>query len=292
VRISNPDKLLFPNAPDFPKLAFARYYEAVAPLMLSEVADRPLTLLRCPTGDHKDCFYQRHPDLGISAHIRSFKHVVKGEQYEYLYIDSAEGLVALAQMGVGEVHTWLSRVDAPRRPDRLCFDLDPGPDVAWRDIVSAAKLVRDEVAEMGFTPFLKSTGSKGLHVIMPIEPVWEFERIRALAKAIVDRLVARHPDRLVGKMAKDARSGRIFFDYLRNAETASAVAPYSTRMKPGPSCAVPLEWDELTEKLDILAFTPDKVMKRVAAGTDPWAHIDEASAGVRVLKSAEASLGG
>jgi bifunctional non-homologous end joining protein LigD len=291
IRISNPDKPLFPDSPTFSKLDLARYYETVAPQMLAEIGDRPLTLLRCPVGHGRSCFYQRHPDAGLPRDVHHFPHSIKHEELEFLYVDSAEGLISLAQMGVGEVHAWLSHVDEPRRPDRMCFDLDPGPDVPWSQICSAARLVREECRRLGFAVFLKSTGSKGLHVVLPVEPVWEFERIRALSKSIVDRLVARHPNALVGKMAKDARGGRVFFDYLRNAEGASAVAPYSTRMKAGPSCAVPLEWDELADDLDITSFTPAVTIKRVVAGIDPWRKIDEASAGVRILRAAESALG-
>jgi bifunctional non-homologous end joining protein LigD len=226
----------------------------------------------------------------LPARVHRIEHDLKDEPFEWLYIDSAEGLVALAQMGVGEVHTWLSRIDEPARPDRICFDLDPGPDVAWAQIRSAALVVREECERLGFSAYLKSTGSKGLHVLLPIQPVWEFGRVRAFAKAIVDRLVGRHPEALVGKMAKDARGGRVFFDYLRNAEGASAVAPYSTRMKPGPSCAVPLGWDELTDGLDIRSFTPGRVLKRASAGIDPWGDLDDASAGAKVLRAAEADL--
>ena len=292
VKITNPDKTLFPDSPAFTKLDFAAYYAAIAPLMLPEVADRLLTLLRCPTGHGRGCFYQRHPDAGLSPHIHRLKHAIKHDEFEFPYVDSPEGLVALAQMGAGEVHTWLSHVDTPTRPDRICFDLDPGPDVEWPQIRSAALLVREECEGLGFSAFLKSTGSKGLHVVLPVEPVWEFERVRAFSKAIVDRLVARHPETLVGKMAKDARGGRIFFDYLRNAEGASAVGPYSTRMKPGPSCAVPLAWDELTDTLDIRSFTPAKVLERAAAGVDPWNKIADSSVGSKTLRAAEKSLEG
>jgi bifunctional non-homologous end joining protein LigD len=290
IKVTNPDKLLFPDSPGFPKLSLARYYDAVAPIMLAEIAERPLTLVRCPVGHGRNCFYQRHPDAGLPKQVSRFAHAIKHEEFEFLFVDSAEGLIALAQMGVGEIHTWLSRVDEPRRPDRICFDLDPGPSVTWPQICSAARLVAEAVDALGFTAYVKSTGSKGLHVVLPIEPVWEFERVRALSKAVVDQLVARHPEALVGKMAKDAREGRIFFDYLRNAEGASAVAPYSTRMKPGPSCAVPLAWDELTDDLDIHAFTPPRVIERVASGIDPWRSLAENPAGVRVLKSAESAL--
>jgi bifunctional non-homologous end joining protein LigD len=290
VRITNPDKLLFPDSPSFPKLDLARYYEAIAPSMLAETANRPLTLVRCPTGHGRNCFYQRHPDAGLSSHVRRLAHTLSGEPVELLYIDSAEGLIALAQMGVGEIHTWSSHTDAPTRPDRICFDLDPGPHVEWPQIQAAALAVRDECETLGLKAFLKSTGSKGLHVVVPIEPVWEYKRIRALAKALVDRLVTRDPDSLVGKMAKSARTGKIFVDYLRNAEGSSAVAAYSTRVRPGPSCAIPLAWDELTGTLDISEFTPQRVMERAAAGIDPWDSLASAAADMRILTSAEASL--
>jgi len=291
VRVTNPAKLLFPES-EFTKLSLAEYYAAVAEAMLPHVADRPLTLVRCPIGHGHGCFYQRHPDAGLPADVHTLSHALSGhaEPDTWLTVDSAEGLVALAQMGVLEIHTWQSHVDAPNRPDRVVFDLDPGPGVTWAAICSAAELVRDECTALGFEPFLKSTGSKGLHVVLPIEPVWEFVRIRALSKAIVDRIVARHPESLTGKMAKDVRSNRIFFDYLRNAESASAIAPYSTRNLQGPSCAVPLAWGELVESLDIRSFTPALVAKRVASGTDPWADIDGPSAGVRILRAAENAL--
>jgi len=294
VRVSNPGKRLFPDS-GLSKVELAEYYAQIAPLMLLEVANRPLTLVRCPVGDGRGkCFYQRHPDKGLSAHVHPLVHALKGhaEPDEWLYVSDAEGLVALAQMGVAEIHTWLSRTDAPLRPDRIVFDLDPGPDVDWAAIASAAHIVREECASLGFTPHLKSTGSKGLHVVLPIEPVWEFERIRAFAHSVAERVAARHPDRLTPKMAKNVRQGRIFLDYVRNSEGASAVAPYSARYLAGPPIAVPLAWEELDDaSLDIRAFTPARVLERAAAGVDPWAGLADAAAGVRVLKSAEETLG-
>ena len=227
----------------------------------------------------------------MSAHVRRLPHVLKGEPVELLYVDSVEGLIALAQMGVGEIHAWMSHIRTPARPDRICFDLDPGPNVLWPQIRAAALVVRDECSAMGLATYLKSTGSKGLHVVVPIEPAFEFGRIRALAKSIVDRLVSRHPDALVGKMAKEARVGRVFFDYLRNAEGASAIAPYSTRVRQGPPCSIPLDWGELTDTFDVRSFTPDRVLTRVAEGIDPWHDIDAAAASATTLEAAEASLG-
>ncbi len=295
VRITNPGKKLFP-ASDLTKLELARYYEAIAPVMLREAGERPLTLVRCPVGDGSGtCFYQRHPDKGLPQQVGTFGHVLTGhdEADELLFVTDAAGLVALAQMGVAEIHTWLSRTDTPTRPDRIVFDLDPGPGVEWPQIVSAAHVVAHECEALGFTPFVKSTGSKGLHVVMPIEPVWEFERIRALARAIAEKTAALQPDALTSKMSKALRPGRIFLDYVRNSEGASAVAPYSTRHLEGPSVAVPLEWGELDPGNDLRrAFTPERVLERVQAGVDPWREMEHAAAGSRTLKAAEAALGG
>ena len=160
VRVTNPDKRLFPDS-EFTKAEFARYYEAIASWMLPEVANRPLTLVRCPVGHGRGCFYQRHPDAGLPAQVHRLPYTLKNEAVELLYVDSAEGLIALAQMGAGEVHTWLSRTDAPARPDRICLDLDPGPDVTWPQIRATGLLVREECSALGFSAFVKSTGSKG-----------------------------------------------------------------------------------------------------------------------------------
>jgi len=291
VAVTNPEKHLFPDSA-FTKDEFARYYEAIAGLMLPEVGDRPLTLVRCPVGRGQGCFYQRHPDAGLPEQVHRLPHTLKGEAVELLYVDTSAGLVALAQMGAAEVHAWMSRTEAPTRPDRICFDLDPGPDVAWPQICSTARLVREECAALGLSAFVKSTGSKGLHVVLPIEPVWEFDRVRTLSKSLADLIVTRHPDTLTAKMAKNVRGGRVFLDYLRNAEGASAVAAYSTRMAPGPPCALPLAWEELADDLDIRAFTPARVLERAARDIDPWRDLGAASAGVRTLRKAESTLAG
>lgn len=293
VRVSNPGKQLFPGS-GLTKLDLARYYETAAPYILREIAERPLTLVRCPVGDGSGaCFYQRHPERGLSQRIRTVSHALTGHETadEWLFVRSVEGLVALAQMGVAEIHTWLSRADSLSRPDRIVFDLDPGPDVTWEQVTEAADILRSELTGLGFVPHVKSTGSKGLHVVASIEPVWEFERVRALTRTVAEKVAEGHPKLLTSKMAKDKRAGRIFVDYVRNSEGASAVAPYSTRHLPGPPVAVPLAWEELADaSLDIRSFTPERVMERLAAGVDPWQDLEDSSAGVRVLRNAEEIL--
>ncbi len=292
VRITNPDKRLFAGS-DFTKIDLARYYETVGPVMLAEVADRPLTLVRCPVGEGTGCFYQRHPERGLPGPVKRVAHRLADhdESDEWLYVDDVCGLVALAQMGVAEIHTWLSRTSAPSKPDRIVFDLDPGPGVPWTDVLAAARLLRDETAALGFSPFVKSTGGKGLHVVLPVKPVWEFASVHELSRRFAVRVCSLDPGRLTPKMAKTHRDGRIFVDYVRNSEGASVVAPYSTRFSAGPSVAVPLAWEELDDTaLDTCPFTPAHVLDRLAAGVDPWRGIDDASAGPEVLESAKDAL--
>jgi bifunctional non-homologous end joining protein LigD len=293
IRISNPDKQLFPGG-RLSKSELAEYYAAIAPLMLAEIAHRPLTLVRCPVGDGSGtCFYQRHPERGLPDAVKTISHALAGHDKpdEWLYVDDAAGLVALAQMGVAEIHTWLSRIDAPGRPDRIVFDLDPGLSTSWESIVAAATWVRAECEALGFTCFVKNTGSKGLHVVIPIEPVWEFERVRVLSRSIAEKIAADHPDELTTKMSKAARGGRIFIDYVRNSEGASAVAAYSTRHSEGPPIAPPLAWEEIDATHDLRReFTPELVRQRVKNGTDPWHALAASSSGVVVLKAAEKSL--
>lgn len=293
VVISNPEKRLFPEAGPT-KLELARYYEAVAPLMLREAGGRPLTLVRCPVGDGSGtCFYQRHPDRGLPQRVSVVSHALTGhdESEEWLAVDDVAGLVSLAQMGVAEIHRWMARADAPSRPDRIVFDLDPGPGVEWRGIVDAALALREACEELGFSPHVNSTGSKGLHVVLAIEPVWESGRAKALARTIAERVAARSPATMTTKMAKSERPGRVYLDYLRNAEGASAIAPYSTRFLPGAPVATPLAWDEVDEPgFDLRAFTPHRVLERVGAGIDPWSGLEDSAAGAKVLRAAEGTL--
>jgi bifunctional non-homologous end joining protein LigD len=295
IRITNPGKQLFPGS-ELTKKELAEYYEAVAPWMLPEVAERPLTLVRCPVGDGKGkCFYQRHPDKGLPEPVSAFTHALSGhdEADEWLRILDVAGLISLAQMGVAEIHTWLSRDDAPGRPDRIVLDLDPGPEVSWSQIVDAARLTRAALLDLGLTPFVKSTGSKGLHVVVPVEPVWGFERIRPLARVIAEAVAAKDPTRLTVRMAKRERLGRIFIDYVRNSEAASAVAPYSTRYLQGPTVAVPLAWDELDTEQDPRGdFTPAAVLERLRSGEDPWSALAARTVGARALRAAERDIAG
>lgn len=288
--LTSPQKLLFP-ASTLTKEDLAVYYAKVADAMLPFVENRPLTLVRCPEGEESDCFYQRHPGFGIPHAMQIHKQVLDdGKEKEWLMVDSREGIVAFAQVGVVEVHPWLSRADELTRPDQIVFDLDPGHGVTWSQLRSATLLIAEKSDDLGFTPYLKSTGGKGLHVVIPVDPAWEFSRVHALARRFAERVAGEHPDRFTSKMAKNAREGRVFIDYLRNSQGASAVAPYSTRNRPGPPCAVPLDWSELTETLVTDDFTPAVVLARVAVHNDPWKGFFGNAANASVLDAAEKTL--
>ena len=271
VRLSNPDKILYPEQ-GITKGDLADHYVAVADFMLPHVALRPITMVRCPTGRQQNCFYQRHAGAGVARQIE--KITVPGFDDPYLFIRDLPGLIALVQMGVLEIHPWGVRIDKPDRPDRVILDLDPGEGLGFEAVVAAALDVRERLAALKIESFVKTTGGKGLHVMVPIDRSHEWPRVKAWAKGFAERMAEDAPDKYLTRIAKAERTGRIFIDYLRNDPTSTAVGPYSTRARPGAPVAMPLDWSELTPKLDPAVFNV-----RTAAGlvgrrkTDPWAEL-------------------
>jgi bifunctional non-homologous end joining protein LigD len=273
VRLSSPEKVLYPEQ-GITKRELAEYYLAVADVMLPHVAGRPMTMVRCPTGRAKKCFYQRHAGSGVPPELKQVEIAGFEESGAYLYIEDARGLVALVQMGVLEIHPWNARVDRTDRPDRIIFDLDPGEGLAFSDVVASAHEVRGLLDGIGLTSFPKTTGGKGLHVVVPIERRAEWREVKSFAKAIGDRLATAAPERYLTRMSIAERRGRIFVDYLRNDPTATAVAPYSTRSRAGAPVSVPLTWDEVVPALDPTAFNLRTVPERVRTlKADPWSGI-------------------
>jgi bifunctional non-homologous end joining protein LigD len=272
VRLSNPDKVLWPEQ-GITKAELAEYYVAVAERMLPHVAHRPVTMVRCPTGAEKKCFYQRHAGSGVLPQLRQVQ--VPGFDEPYLYIEDLPGLIAMVQMGTLEIHPWGVTVDHPDRPDRIIFDLDPDEGLDFSGVISAAQEVGERLRTIGLESFVKTTGGKGLHVVVPIEPVTEWRAAKAFAKSFSDAMAADSPERYLTRISKAERTGRIFIDYLRNDPTSTAVGPYSTRSRFGAPVAMPIEWEELQGPLDPSAFNVKSAAAHVASVTDPWARISE-----------------
>jgi bifunctional non-homologous end joining protein LigD len=186
-------------------------------------------------------------------------------------VDSLNALISLVQMDVLELHTWGARKDHLDKPDRMIFDLDPAPGVLWMQVIEAAQLIRALLDEAGLTSFVKTTGGKGLHVVIPLKPEKPWDDIKALSRAIAEHMEQTLPDRFTSKMAKAKRTGKIFIDYLRNAPEATAVAAYSTRARPGAPVSTPVAWDELTEQLHSDTFTAVNIPARLdQLKQDPW----------------------
>lgn len=274
VHLSHPEKVLYPEQ-GITKNDLAAYYAAVARVMLPHVANRPITLVRCPTGRQKKCFYQRHAGSGVSEALSQVEIEGFEESGAYLYLKDVAGLVTLVQMGVLEVHPWGALVDRPDRPDRVILDFDPGEGAGFDMVVAAACEMRDRLAAKGLASFCKTTGGKGLHVVAPIERRHDWHAVKAFAKAIAEEAAADAPDRYLTRISKAQRKKRIFIDYLRNDATSTAVAPYSTRSREGAPVSTPLDWSEVKPGLDPAAFNLRSVPARVAAIGDPWAAIFE-----------------
>jgi len=273
VTISNPDKVLDPA--HVAKGDLARYYDAMAEHMLPHLAGRLVTIVRCPHGSGgsaADCFYQKHPEpRSWPGVLRPVTVRDKDAVRDYFRVDDAEGLLSLVQMGALEIHTWNSFADDYDRPDRVIFDLDPGEGVEFAEVVTAAVTIRGALGALGLTGFAKTTGGRGLHVVVPLEVGGDFEPVRAWTHAFVEVLAANDPDTFTSKMRKDLRPGRVFVDYLRNAHGATAVCAYSTRARPGAPVSVPVSWRQLATGLDPLSFDPASVPRRLSAlRADPW----------------------
>jgi bifunctional non-homologous end joining protein LigD len=286
VRLTSPDKVLYPEQ-SITKRQLAEYYLAVAEAMLPHVARRPITLVRCPTGRQRKCFYQRHAGSGVPAELGEVDIPGFEDSGAYLFIKDAPGLVALVQMGVLEVHPWGARVDKPDRPDRVIFDLDPGEGLGFADVVQAAHEVRAYLGDLGLASFAKTTGGKGVHVVVPVDRRYGYPQVKAFAKKVAESLAAKTPTRYLTRISKAERRGRIFIDYLRNDATSTAVAAYSTRSRAGAPVATPVTWDELIPALDPAAFNVNTVPERLARiGGDPWREMGKVRQGLPTKFSA------
>jgi bifunctional non-homologous end joining protein LigD len=280
IRLTHPTKILDRES-GLTKQALADYYFAVAPRMLPHIVGRPLSIVRCPDGSGKPCFFQKHvnstlpPGIG-SVPVRDKKTGVI-ESYITLTEKSAtpEALASLAQLGVLEVHPWGSRNDSLEHPDRLIFDLDPDESLPWSTVTAAAAEVRARLRKLGLISFLKTTGGKGLHVVIPIEPTLDWPAAKDFAHRFVLAMEKANPALYLTKMTKSARTGRIYLDYLRNERGATAVAPYSSRARAGCAVSMPLAWPEIAPAGEFATTRPafrvaDFPTWRTRLTKDPW----------------------
>jgi bifunctional non-homologous end joining protein LigD len=274
VWVTNPDRKMF-GADGPTKLELAMYYAQVGDWMLPELVLRPVSLLRCPTGKAADCFFQRHAMSGMPEAIRQISLREEGskERADYLYLENARGLLALAQFGAVELHSWGCRVDRPERPDRMVLDLDPDEGLPWRTVVEAAFEVRESLQELGLVPFVKTTGGKGLHVVVALARRQGWAEMRRFSEAFATHMARRLPKLFTANMAKSSRRGRIYLDYLRNARSATAVAAWSLRARPGVPVSTPVTWEELVEIDDPAEFNYATVPVRLTEVDDPWAEL-------------------
>ena len=270
VALSHPDRVLFPDQ-GFTKLELARYYERVSPWLLPHLQNRPLTLVRCPEGYDKDCFYQKHANGTIPDTIGRVKIEEEHGAAWYMVVDSLPAVIGLVQMGVLELHTWGAKRKELDRPDRIIIDLDPDPTIPWKGVIEAAHLVRTLLNELNLQCFVKTTGGKGLHVVLPLRCVHTWDEVKAFSKGLADHLVRLIPDRFIAHMSKQKRKGKIYVDYLRNAKGATAIAAYSTRARPGAPVSVPLAWEDLSVEVRSDHFTVTNAKEWIdGLAQDPW----------------------
>jgi bifunctional non-homologous end joining protein LigD len=233
-------------------------------------------VIRYPDGIDKPSFFQKHIPSGGLKHVGSVKLKEEtGAAAVYLYPESAESIMELVQYGTLEFHPWGARVDTPDLADRVVFDLDPGPDVDWPRVVAAARLVRKLLADLGLQSFLRTTGGKGLHVVLPLDPPSDWATVKQFAQGFANALAGAHPLEFVAVSTKSLRKGKIFIDYLRNGRGATAVASYSLRGRPGAPVAVPLRWEELGRISSGAQFDIRSLPARLKRlRKDPWTGID------------------
>lgn len=272
VRISHPERILYPGA-GITKIALAQFYERIADWIAPHLEARPLTLVRCPEGLRKECFYMKHSKVWAPPAVRRVLIPEKTKVGEYLVVDDLAALISLVQMDVLEIHTWNSHVEALELPNRIVFDIDPGAQVSWRAVVEAARLVRQMLETVGLESFPKTTGGKGLHVVVPLAPRADWRSCLEFSRALAGAMTRHDPGLYTTAFAKAGREKKILVDYLRNNRTNTSVAAFSTRAREGAPVSVPVRWGELTPALDPAAWTVLTLERRLARlRTDPWAE--------------------
>lgn len=273
VALSNTDKIFFPDV-GLSKGDLIDYYRRMAETMVPYMRQRPITMHRFPDGIGADGFYQQKISDYFPDWIERVTVAKEGGEITHVVVDEPATLVYLANQGCITPHIWLSRQDRLHDPDRLIFDLDP-PDNDFEPVRFAARKLHDILDEIGLIPFVMTTGSRGLHVVAPLDRQHSFDTVRSFARGLADVLAQRYPERLTTEQRKNKRKGRLFLDTTRNAYAQTSVAPYAVRAKPGAPVATPLDWGELGDSdMHPQRYTIENIFRRMGQKSDPWADID------------------
>ena len=274
-RLTSPTRVVFPDR-GTTKQEVANYYRAVMPWLLPEIVDRPLSIIRCVQGANRPCFFQKHHTAGLEEIDKVKLKEEAGNQANYLVVRDGQSVLELVQFNALEFHPWGSHAEAPDRADRIVFDLDPGPGVSWKEVVDAARQIRKLLEDLKLTSFVRTSGGKGLHVVVPLNPGCDWDVVKPFAHGFADTMAQMEPLKFVSTATKKFRNGKIFLDYLRNGRGATSVASFSLRAREGAPVAMPLRWEELGKVKSGAAFDIDSAlarMKRLKA--HPWAGIDQ-----------------
>jgi bifunctional non-homologous end joining protein LigD len=277
IRLTNPEREMFAGS-GVTKLDVALYYARVGDWLFPELVRRPVTLLRCTTGVLKDCFYQRHAFKGLPDGIEAIDLADEEGRAAFIAVTEPKGYLALAQFGTVEFHLWGCRIDDPEHPDRLVIDLDPDESLTWTRVCDAAEILRNRLEAMNLHPFLRTTGGKGLHLVLALKTGHEWPLVKGFAESFARAMASEQPGLFTANPSKDSRRGRIYIDYLRNARGASAVASYSLRAKPGFPVATPIAWSELRTLTNGAAFNRVNLFNRLETlVADPWDQLESAA---------------
>ncbi len=270
VKLTSPDKILYPEQ-GVTKKELAGFYEDIGEQMLPHLEGRPLTLVRCPQGREKECFYQKHATDELKEYVDSVQVKEKEGSRPYVMVKNLRGLIGLVQMGTLEFHPWGSRADMLDRPDTMVFDLDPDEGLDWSRVTGAARELKERLESLGLAGFVKTTGGKGLHVFVPLSRRAGWDEIKEFSAAVAEGMVRDSPNAYVATMTKSKRRGKVFIDYFRNSRGSTSVCAYSTRARPNAPVSVPLRWDELSPKIRSDHYTVANLRRRlIALKEDPW----------------------
>ncbi|NLD55059.1 MAG: hypothetical protein GX652_10405 [Burkholderiaceae bacterium] len=274
MRLTHPERVVYAER-GTTKGDVADYYVSVMPWLLPEIINRPVSVVRCSKGTDSACFFQRHHTAGLKLVDVVQLREDSGELGDYLVVRNAESVMELVQFKTIEFHPWGALAESPDVADRVVFDLDPGDGVGWPELARAATEIREWLSRRSLRSFLRTSGGRGLHVVVPLLPGCDWARVKPFAREVAVALAAQAPDRYVASAPKHLRAGRIFIDYLRNGRSATSIASYSLRARPGAPVAAPLSWDELDPR-HAVAFDIDTMPERLRRiASDPWEGIDE-----------------